>query len=228
MNTSNSFKHQSLGAIASSLPGATAVFRKFGLDFCCCGDRELMDEATLRGVDSEAVAQALELLQPQPTDFPLEPFALIDHILTRYHAVHRAELPELIELANKVDRVHQQHPDVSAGLADLLTTMHAELDVHMQKEEAVLFLMMQAGDTTRTGHPIAQMRYEHRQHGNRLHELEQLTRGFQPPPDACASWKALYAGTKKLSDDLMMHIHLENNVLFPQFVADPAESKGCW
>lgn len=140
--------------------------------------------------------------------------ALIDHILTRYHAVHRQEVRELIVLARRVEAAHSNHPAVPAGLADLLTSIAWEMEAHMQKEEQGLFPALRDGHG---GMAIAMelMRDEHDDHAARLEQLAALTRGHQPPDDACGSWRALYAGTAKLTADLRDHVRLENEVLFP-------------
>lgn len=210
-----------LGEIAVLLPGATAVFRRFGLDFCCGGDVLLVDAVREPGVALDQIVDELRRLdQSAPSSHPREPAALIDHILERYHETHRRELPELVRLAQKVERVHASHPDAPIGLAAALEHMAIELETHMQKEEAVLFPMMRMGPQPMIAHPIARMRLEHDDHGERLRELEALYRHGRLPEDACGSWQALYAGVKKLADDLMQHIHLENNLLFPQFATD--------
>jgi len=148
---------------------------------------------------------------------PQEPLPLIDHILVRYHETHRRELPELILLARKVEQRHAQHPEVPAGLAAMLEDVAEALEEHMQKEERILFPMLRGGGGPMVGGPIAVMEHEHVEHGERLRQLEALTRRFTPPAEACTSWQVLYSGLRKLVDDVMEHIHLENNVLFPQF-----------
>lgn len=82
----------------------------------------------------------------------------MDHILTRYHAVHREQLPELIHLARKVERVHGERPDCPLGLADHLEAMAQELESHMRKEEEILFPMIERGHGARAGMPITAMR----------------------------------------------------------------------
>lgn len=211
----------SLGEIAVLLPGATAIFRRYGMDFCCGGDALLADAVREPGVALEQILAELKVLdQSAPRAYPEAPSALIDHILERYHETHRRELPELIRLAEKVERVHASHPDVPAGLAEALRVMMQELETHMTKEEAVLFPMMRMGPQPMIAHPIARMRLEHDDHGVRLREVEALYRNGVLPIEACGSWRALYAGVKKLADDLMQHIHLENNLLFPQFATE--------
>jgi regulator of cell morphogenesis and NO signaling len=208
-----------LAEIARELPGAAAVFRRYGLDYCCGGNQTLRAAASAAGIDPAELRSALADLAPQPTQAPDEPLALIAYILTRFHETHRRELPELIALARRVEQAHAEHPQVPRGLASLLEHMAGALEEHMLKEERILFPMMRAGGSPMIGCPIGVMQHEHVEHGERLRQLEALTRNHTPPAEACASWHALYAGTRKLVDDVMQHIHLENNVLFPQFSA---------
>lgn len=205
-----------LGDIAQRIPGATAVLRRYKLDFCCGGRETLSEAARQGGVDAAQVVEALKALVPGEAEAPEEPLPLIDHILERYHETHRRELPELIALAQRVEARHAEHPEVPRGLADLLAHMTEALEDHMLKEERILFPMIRAGMGAMAQGPIAVMEHEHVAHGERLRQLDALTRDHTPPADACNSWRALYAGTRKLVDDVMHHIHLENHVLFPQ------------
>jgi regulator of cell morphogenesis and NO signaling len=209
-----------VGEIAANLPGATAVFRRFGLDFCCKGNVALAESARERGVALADVERALAALDSGASSAaPQESPALVDHIISRYHDTHRRELPELIQLARKVEKVHAKRSDVPRGLADLLERMSTELQQHMAKEELILFPAMKQSMAAGLDMPIARMRHEHDDHGAHLRALDRLTNGITVPADACRTWQALYAGLAKLVDDLMEHIHLENNVLFPRFSA---------
>lgn len=216
---------QALGQIAVQLPGATAVFRRLKLDFCCGGQVSLKQAAQDKGLDLQAVLAELSQLQrPDALPAASEPGPLIDHILARYHEVHRAQLPELVRMARRVEAVHREHPDVPAGLADFLEQMEQDLLSHMMKEEQVLFPMLKAGGNPFVVQPIGMMRHEHVDHGVALEKLAALTDDATPPAEACNTWRALYAGIAQLNDDLINHIHLENNVLFPQF---EASTQGC-
>ncbi len=213
-----------LGALAAALPGATAVFRRHKLDFCCGGQARLDEAAAARGIDPAAIAAELAALDPAAAEeAPRAPAALIALILERYHAVHRRELPELIRLARKVEAVHRGKPGTPAGLAELLERMEDELVSHMAKEEMILFPLLRSAAPETAGAmafgPIAMMRSEHDDHGAELRLMAVLTDDLTLPREACTSFRALYAGLGKFRDDLTQHIHLENNVLFPQFEA---------
>jgi regulator of cell morphogenesis and NO signaling len=218
---------QAIGQIAVQLPGATAVFRRLKLDFCCGGQISLRQAAANKKLDLVAVMADLAALQRSDA-LPevMEPGALIAHILSRYHAVHREQLPELIRMARRVESVHREHPQAPLGLAVLLEDMEEELLSHMQKEEMVLFPMLQSGGHALANQPIGMMRAEHVDHGAALERVLAMTQDATPPPGACNTWRALYAGIAQLNDDLINHIHLENNVLFPQFEV-PAKAQGC-
>ena len=223
---------QAIGQIAVKLPGATAIFRRLKLDFCCGGQISLRQATADKKLDLEAVLTELSALHRADTlPIAAEPLALIDHILKRYHEVHREQLPELIRMARRVAAVHRDNPNVPTGLAELLESMESELLSHMQKEEQILFPILKAGGNPFVAQPIAMMRHEHVDHGRMLDRVLSITNDATPPPGACNTWRALYAGIAQFNDDLINHIHLENNVLFPQFepvaVSASAATQGC-
>lgn len=140
--------------------------------------------------------------------------ALIDHILVRYHDAHRGQLPHLIELAQRVERVHADRPDCPRGLAAHLAEMRAGLEAHMRKEERVLFPMLRLRHPGTVQAPILVMRAEHDDHDRALTRLSALCGGYVAPEHACGSWRALYDGASQLHQDLQQHIRLENELLF--------------
>ncbi len=217
---------QPIGRIAVDLPGSTAVFRRLKLDFCCGGQIALREACDNKGLPLDAVLAELDRLdRPDSPAVPQAPAEMIDHILTRYHAVHREQLPELIRMACRVEAVHRDNPDVPRGLAAHLETIEVEMLEHMAKEENILFPMLKAGGRGMAVHPIGVMREEHTSHGEQLERLMALTHDAIPPEGACNTWRALYAGIDQFADDLVAHIHLENNQLFPQF--ERARSSCC-
>lgn len=213
-----SLLEQPIGQLACALPGATRVFHAHKLDFCCGGHKTLREAAEKRGVDIQALLAELEPLQnvdSQDRDWRTAPSdELIEYILERFHERHREQVPELIRLARRVEQVHGDRPDCPNGLADHLEAMYQELLSHMMKEEQILFPMLLRGSNRMAQAPMSMMRFEHDQHGDALATLVALTHDITPPADACNTWRALYAGLNVLREDLMQHIHLENNVLF--------------
>lgn len=222
LNPAN-LEERTLGEIAVSLPGATTLFRTAGLDYCCGGQMRLKDAAAANSLNLGRIIDDLRDLRQEnastPADLATKP--LIETIVTRYHRTHIRELPELIQLAERVEMVHKDHASAPAGLASLLTRMLGELTTHMQKEELILFPHMNTDEGGAAfQHPIATMMSEHQEHGLHLEEIKRLTNDLRVPDDGCATWRALYSGLAKFIDDLMEHIHIENNILFPRFLTD--------
>ncbi len=220
-----------IGYIAVQLPGATATFRRLKLDFCCGGQVSLAQAVAEKGLDLAEVMSELQALQrPEGVAEFADAAALIDHILQRYHSVHREQLPELVRMARRVEAVHRDNPLVPVGLATLLEQAEQDLLSHMMKEESILFPMLKAGGNPFVSQPIGVMRAEHTQHANLLEQLMSLCNNASPPQGACNTWRALYAGIGQLHDDLINHIHLESNILFSQFevpTASPVKSTCC-
>lgn len=209
---------QSLGQLACDIPGVTAVFRKYGLDFCCNGKQNLRAAASQRNVDIDTLLRELDTLQSTASAGQrwagVPDSQLIEHIVSRYHDTHRRQLPELIRLAQRVEHVHAGRPDCPTGLAAHLERLYGELENHMQKEERMLFPMMVGGLQGMLTGPITVMRREHDDHGAALAVIDNLTNNITPPAGACNTWRALYLGLETFKTDLINHIHLENNILF--------------
>lgn len=216
------FRDQSLGELALSIPRASALFRQYDMDYCCGGKQTLARAAQRKALNVEEIEAALAKLAEQPVDkeWRVAPLAeIIDHIIVRYHDRHREQLPELILQATKVERVHTDKPNVPRGLTKYLTLLHEELTNHMMKEERILFPMIKQGQGSHAAGPVSVMESEHDEAGELLEVIKHTTHNVTPPPEACTTWKAMYNGINELIDDLMEHISLENNVLFPRALA---------
>lgn len=224
-----------LGQIVTEHPELAAHLERLGLDYCCGGQRSLADAATAAGHD---VAEVLGVLDAHTgADGPAEwaglgPAELVDHLEATHHAYLHAELPRLDALAAKVAGVHgERHPELAEVLA-LTRELRADLEPHLRKEEMVLFPMIRqltaaagAGDAApdfhcgSLGNPISVMLAEHDRAGELLEQLRVATTDYQVPVDACGSYQALYEGLKQLAADTHLHVHKENNALFPAVLA---------
>lgn len=159
------------------------------------------------------------LMQPTPGARPDPDVAgLIELILTRYHAVHRAEFPIAIRLARKVEAVHADAPHCPHGLADHLAMMADDLESHQHREEEVLFPMILGGGSPMIRFPVRRMMQEHVDVEDQLRRLRELMRGYEVRPDACGTWRALATACRKLDCDLREHMRLENEVLFAPYL----------
>lgn len=218
----------SVAEIAASLPASVRVFQRHGVDFCCGGKKPLGVVCEEQGLSFAELAEAIEraaaipALDPQDwTGAPLH--LLIDHIVSTYHDVLREELPRLETLAARVLRVHGgREPGRLGRIEAIVAELSADLNEHMRKEELVLFRMIRAIEAKSvTGGrgisaPIRVMEWEHDRAGELLAELRSITGGFEAPRWACETLRALYHGLAELEASMHMHVHLENNVLFPR------------
>ena len=230
---------QTVREMALNIPGATRVFEKFGIDYCCGGQKSLEQACGDRNLNLE---QVIELLGTAKASAESRPAGknwqsgtladLIRHINGTHHKYTREEISRLGPLFDKVSNVH--------GLAhtELLEMRHdfralaQELTTHMTKEEMVLFPYIErveeavvAGEPIlpppfgSVENPVAKMVHEHDEAGKLLHRLRRLSHNYQAPEGACVSYKTLFAALDEFEKDLYQHIHLENNVLFPRAVA---------
>ncbi|WP_017999254.1 iron-sulfur cluster repair di-iron protein [Paracoccus sp. N5] len=206
--------------IAARLPGAAQIFRDADISFCCGGALSLADAAAKAGLDLAALTAALQaLIDRAGRDAPQATPELIAHILDRYHATHREEMNFLVQLANRVETVHGDHDEAPLGLTEILLALRDDLETHMSKEENLLFPAMLQGAGAVLAEPVRVMAEEHAVTSDLLRRIEHVTHGLTLPEGACGSWTALYTGLRKLCDDVVAHIHLEETVLFPRALA---------
>ena len=213
-----------LAELAATKPAAARVFFSHGLDFCCHGRRPLSQACADKGLDPKNVIEEIESRSaPSSGDLSTwtsQPVAnVVHHIIERYHDRLRADFPVLVAMAEKVETRHADKPTVPRGLAAHLRAMEASAIEHLDKEERILFPAILGGHGRSLGAPIQCMEQEHVDHADNLARTRALTRNFVPPPEACATWRALYDGLATVEEELMEHIHLENNVLFPRVLA---------
>lgn len=219
--TTEATSHQTLGEIAASSTAAIEAFDRLGLDYCCDGDRTLGDAAERAGVGVDLLVNRIGAGNDTPAaEVSMTTEALIDHIAREYHEPHRRNLPGLIELARRVEAVHQFDADTPHGLSEALTRLQFSLVADMAEEERGLFPAIRNGDCTVTREMIHGLQTVRRRYADDIHAIEDIANGFDLPPGACPSWQRLYFGTARLVDELRYHIHLEHNVLFPRLLAE--------
>ncbi|MBN1852568.1 MAG: iron-sulfur cluster repair protein YtfE [Pirellulales bacterium] len=209
-----------LGELVTAKPTAAGVFHRHGLDFCCGGKQPFAEACAAEGLDPELVlAEIAESSADGVEDVrwdtrPLD--QLIHHIVRRYHASLKTQIPRLIDLAERVEQVHADKPDCPEGLADLLVQVREAVESHLAKEEQILFPLILAGRGQTALMPVQVLMQEHEDHGWNLARIRDITNNFALPEYACASWRELYRSLEQLERELMDHIHLENNILFPR------------
>ncbi|MFN4142843.1 hemerythrin domain-containing protein [Aestuariivirga sp.] len=144
---------------------------------------------------------------------------LIAHILERFHATHRRELPELVALAREVEQRHADHPAAPHGLGDALALLQIDLEAHMRKEETELFPALLDGRRQGLAATAGAVRHDHDFQDESLALIRELAHYFHLPADACVSWRELYAGISKLIGDLDEHMRLENHEILAELAA---------
>lgn len=216
---------RTVGELVAERPGRSLVFQDFKIDFCCQGGRTLREACEGRGVALESVLEQLEAEQhtdnaPDFNPAELPPAQLADYIVTKHHSFLRQELPRLRMMATRVAQVHGGHTPSLVSIFEVFQGMADELISHLAKEEQMLFPAIKALDRAESflgslDGPIACMMHEHEDTGAALAELRSLSNDYSPPPEACNTYRALFAGLQDLEKDMHRHIHLENSILFP-------------
>ena len=220
--------------IAAAVPSSVAVLQAYGIDFCCGGRRAIGEVCRDHGLVfndvSEAIDASTRTLTAANRDWRCAPLhALVDHIVSTYHVRLRQDLPRLEALASKARRAHEANAPHLVHVEELLGELSADLSGHMRKEEQVLFpaiRALEAGDARQSrwlAAPVTVMEQEHERAGALLTELRRTTDGYVAPEWACTTLKALYQGLEELERSMHVHVHLENNVLFPRAM-EAAES----
>lgn len=218
--------HRTLAELVTAHPELASPLDALGLDFCCGGQRRLDVAVAAAGLDLAAVSTQLEATAPKAAA-GAEPEwqgmdGLVDHLETTHHAYLRAALPRLAALADKVAGVHgANHPELDE-LAALVHEIRADLEPHLDTEEQVLFPMIRglaaAMPTSSSGSLDDSLRLmldEHDRVGELLAGIRTVTGEYRVPDDGCASYRALYAELAELEADTHVHVHKENNELFP-------------
>ena len=226
-----------VGEIAAVSMAAVQVFEDFGIDYCCGGEQFIREACLSGGVDPEALLQAIRdaMLSAAPgtRDWNAEPLgALIRHIVSVHHEYLKLELPRTQKRLEVVYAAHRERDAAAlAPLPEIVFLMKDELELHMHKEERILFPAIEEAERATKGgcrppfpfgslaNPIRVMLAEHESAGASLDQIRRITKNYELPPHACETYRALFKGFEALERDLHMHIHLENNILFPRALA---------
>jgi regulator of cell morphogenesis and NO signaling len=220
-----------VGQWVAEFPEVSRIFEELDIDYCCGGGKSLAEACRARSRDPLDVVlqlhQAIASGEPQETeDWATASLAtLCDHIEATHHAWLRRELPRLSDMIAKVVRAHaDRHPEMRE-VQQVFAELRGELEPHMMKEERVLFpAIRQMERAAQTPHfpfgsianPIACMEHEHDDAGAALRRLRELTADYEPPADACTTYRVVLDTLARLEADMHQHVHKENNILFPR------------
>ncbi len=229
-------ENKTVGKLVAEDYRKAKIFKKFGIDFCCGGGVSIDKACEVYGADKEKVLSDLEMLDLKDIDpdidynnWPLE--KLLNHIIESHHTYVREAIPIVSQFVTKVKNVHGDNKPNVAEIADIFNAVAEELHSHLEKEEKILFpylrhlLAAEKGEEFIGPHfreaknPIGVMLAEHEDAGDALMKIQELTNDYNPPKGACATHQVSYAYLKEFFEDLVQHVHLENNILFPKIIS---------
>jgi len=222
-----------IGEIVRENYDSARIFEKHGIDFCCGGERSLEEACKKAGVEPATLLGEIEALgteRDRTRDFietlPLP--SLCDYIVQTHHSYVREQVPFIRQKLEKLCEVHGDHHPELKTVRDMFETASANLAEHMEKEETRLFPAVKelagmddkrasANDRTEQLLDIVQeLKAEHQAEGDRFGEMAGITSGFLVPDDGCNTYRVAYSALSDFVDDLHRHVHLENNILFPE------------
>ena len=221
--------------LATTFPQAIMVLERLGIDYCCKGNQTIEQACRWSGITTDELLTLINAA-PQPSTgsrtWDHEPMSeIIAFITGTHHCYTREALAMLTSIATKVCQVHGANHEELGLVEKLLHGMSNDLLPHMLKEEQVLFPYINAVENASmlgteppqpffgtARNPIRMMILEHETVGEKLLEIRKLTANFTLPPEACNSYRTFYSKLEEIEQDLHLHIHLENNILFPRAI----------
>lgn len=213
------------------------IFKNHKIDFCCQGNRSIAAVCETENLDKTALMDEIKSVQNQTStntiDYQSWPLDLLaDYIEKKHHRYAEKQIPIIREYLAKICQVHGSHHPELFEISKNFTVSSGELAMHMKKEELILFPLMRKMvkeqenggkiDPTSFGSvsvPIQKMMSEHETEGERFREIAKLSNDYTPPADACNTYRVAFGLLKEYEADLHLHIHLENNILFPNSIA---------
>jgi regulator of cell morphogenesis and NO signaling len=225
---------QTVGQMVAEDYRTAQVFKNHKIDFCCKGNRSIAEVAEKNKLDPTILLAEIKAVKERNIndniDFKSWPLDLLaDYIEKKHHRYVEERIPVLIQYLEKLCRVHgERHPELFK-IKELFKICGGELVIHMKKEELVLFPAIrkmvkakQTGGAMERPHfgtvknPIQMMMAEHETEGDRFGKIDTLSNNYNPPADACNTYRVTFSLLKEFEEDLHHHIHLENNILFPK------------
>lgn len=235
----NILKETTIGDIVAEDFRTAIIFEQAGIDFCCNGNRTIEAACKEQKIETGDFLRRLQQVVDAPSrkdyavnDYKSWPLDLLaDFIEKTHHRYVVTQIPIIQSFLDKIVRVHgDRHPEL-AEIKALFDICAGELTAHMKKEELILFpfirKMVQAkqegikdisASFSTVQNPIWMMMHEHETEGERFRRIKELSNQYAPPGDGCNTFQAAFVGLQAFEDDLHMHIHLENNILFPKSI----------
>lgn len=229
-------ENQIIGELVAKDYRTASVFKKYSIDFCCQGNRTIEEACEKKNIDTKKVLEDLvammESKSESTTDYQSWPLDLLaDYIEKKHHRYVQEKTIEIQPYLAKICKVHgERHPEL-LEINEEFNASAGELAAHMKKEELILFpfirkmtqaklenIKVDAAHFGTVKNPIQMMMNEHTVEGHRFRKIEELSNNYTPPQDACNTYRVSFALLKEFEQDLHLHIHLENNILFPRAI----------
>lgn len=227
---------QIIGELVANDYRTASIFKKYNIDFCCQGNRTINDACQSKDIDEKLVVSDLnELLQSTSdvaTDFQSWPLDLLaEYIEKKHHRYVETKTLEIKPYLEKICRVHgERHPEL-LEISEHFNATAGELAMHMKKEELLVFPFIKrmiraekegtelvASKAGSIKNLIDSMMDDHATEGERFRKIDELSNNYTPPEDGCNTYRVTFALLQEFEQDLHMHIHLENNILFPKAI----------
>jgi regulator of cell morphogenesis and NO signaling len=217
-----------IGEIVANDFRAASIFKEAGIDFCCGGNKSLSEACTEKGAVASSLLEQLETLAQTPVSGAMN-FKewnlsfLSDYIVNTHHKFVLKNLPELVFYTQKIANVHGDHHPELIEVASLFTKINDELLQHLKNEEEVLFPAIKEAEKNASPSikstivsEITRMQGEHEFAGGAMDKINVLTNNYTIPDDACNTYRVSLKLLEQFEDDLHIHVHLENNILYPK------------
>lgn len=223
---------ETVGEITAKDIRTAPIFTKHGIDFCCAGRKSLRQACEEKGISLSEIREELDSITgaaENNLDYAgWDAVFLSDFIYNQHHKFFYREDLAIKELMQKVVARHVETYPFLNELRRGYTLLSIDLHAHFKKEEQLVFPYIKTlaevklnknssllATVTPLVGPLQLMESDHEEVGEVLRTIHILTNGYVHPIDACSSFKLLYRKLQDLEKDLHLHIHLENNILFP-------------
>lgn len=236
METLHKDSQRQIGQFVADDFRTAAVFSNYGIDFCCKGDRTVEEVCQKNNIEVDELLEKLHAIQnssnQQSIDYKSWPLDLLaEYVEKTHHRYVEEKSPVLRQFLDKLCKVHgKRHPEL-LEITTLFIGCAQDMAAHMKKEELILFPFIkrlvkakeegksiESPQFATVENPIEMMKHDHEVEGDRFRKIVELTNNYTPPADACNTYKVTFAMLDEFEKDLHLHIHLENNILFPEAI----------
>lgn len=224
--------NEKIGDIATKFPSAKDIFKEYKIDFCCGGDKLLLEVIEEQGLNESEVLERINSLYKEfqntinskDKNWADASFAeLVDHIINKHHSYLYENLPKISKLTTTILKVHGGNQPELSKVHKLFHIIKMELDEHLIKEETIQYPAIKEyvksknkTDLDKAVNIINELKDEHTGAGDILKELREITNDYDIPADVCGTFELTYGKLQEMESDLFEHIHLESNILFPR------------